>query len=657
MVDGATLPSTKDASPSSSSRVFVVARDAARLSRYAPLIRHLHVTGFPVTVTAWSTPRPWGLPPDIEMSTTPDPDLAWLPSTDLLDVVAVDDEARAVVLPRERGLSRLLHRKSGRAADRPGLSVSGPERLGSLVLSDLAARPALKPSDADTLEAALAALRGHGIASTTIRELARRLLAGAHWSALAALTSAEVESGSSRSDRALMAVLNAVALLNLGTPVKDVSATVAEALGAADEVSGVDPTAAQELTAAALRLLFHRELHAAADRSTLVSDPSSVTELMARSEVLAPLLAPTSTRLRPPDPGAGTVGRPRAVVLPGAYPNFSADVEAALSRTHEVVRHDLGDAESRFHNTEAESITLTQLLAGGVSSALPWEGAQLVFADWADKAAALASRTVGPSTRLVVRCHGVDTLSVWMHFIDWARVDTVICVSEHVRRTLLGLRGDRLRDTEVVVVPPGLDVDTLPGDKTPGSRHMLGMIGWGQRVKDPLFALDVLGVLRQQDPSWQLTLIGPDFVRPGSVPEAEYQAATRARILDPDVRGGLTFTGRLAPAQVREVLPTIGIGLSTSRRESFHLGAAELMGSGSLPVIRDWPMYAGQSGAAGVFPPDAVVATVDEAVARIRSLSVDPGWAERSAAARAWMVERYSPTDLRERLTRAVLGS
>lgn len=657
-------PSVPDGpAPQAPRRVFVVTSDAARLAPYAPLIRHLHVTGFPVTVTAWSSPPPWGLPPEVEVSTAPEPDLSWLPSphADLLDVVLLDDQARAVISPRERGLARLLGgplRRPPRNQPIPSVHhLWGTERLGELVLADLVARRALKASDTIALESALDVMQGHPVAASTLLELSRRLLAGAHWRALDRVATTVPDPVPSRAGRAALDALSAIARLNLGRDVPAVTDRVVEAFEAADEIHEDDPTSTHELVAVALRLLFHRELHTAAETSSLVSDPEAVTAALTHSHLLQQLRMPSPRQHRPASNTRSTSQRPRALVLPGAYPNFAADVEAALALSHEVTRYDPGETDARFRNTEAESVTLREVyeLKGSVSR--PWSGAALVFADWADKAAAIASRTLDPSTRFVVRCHGADTLSSWVHVIDWSRVDTLICVSDHLRRTMVGLLGDRLTDTEVIVVPPALDVATLPSQKTAQSRFMLGMIGWGQRVKDPVFALDVLGVLRGKDPRWRMTLIGPDFPRPGSVPDTDYQAATRARVLAADLREGLVFTGRLTPAQIREVLPTVGIGLSTSRRESFHLGAAELMGSGSIPVVRDWPMYAGVSGAASVFPEEAVVSSVAEAVTRITTLVAKDQWDQRSADARAWIADRYSPEDVSLRLTRALLGS
>lgn len=659
---GSTAPSVPDGSASQASRrVFVVTSDATRLAPYALLIRHLHVTGFPVTVTAWSTPPPWGLPPEVEMSTSPEPDLSWLPQADLIDVVVLDDQARAVISPRERGLARLLGgplRRSPRNQPIPSVHhLRGPERLGELVLADLVARRALKASDTIALESALDVMQGHPVAASTLLELSRRLLAGAHWRALDRVATTVPDPVPSRAGSAALDALSAIARLNLGRDVPAVTDRVVEAFEAADEIHEDDPTSTHELVAVALRLLFHRELHTAAATSSLVSDPEVVTAALAHSQLLQQLRAPSPRENRPASHAPSASQRPRAVVLPGAYPNFAADVEAALSHSHEVIRHDPGETDARFRNTEAESVTLREVHELSGSQSRAWSGASLVFADWADKTAAIASRTLDPSTRFVVRCHGADTLSAWVHVIDWSRVDTLICVSEHLRHTMLGLLGDSLTHTEVIVVPPALDVTSLPAEKTTSSRFMLGMIGWGQRVKDPLFALDVLGALRREDPRWRMTLIGPDFPRPGSAPDSDYQSATRARVLAADLRGGLYFTGRLTPVQIREVLPTVGIGLSTSRRESFHLGAAELMGSGSLPVVRDWPMYAAVSGAASVFPPEAVVSSVAQAVDRITTLAAEGEWDQRSAEARAWLADRYSPQDVAQRLTRALLGS
>ena len=57
--------------------------------------------------------------------------------------------------------------------------------------------------------------------------------------------------------------------------------------------------------------------------------------------------------------------------------------------------------------------------------------------------------------------------------------------------------------------------------------------------------------------------------------------------------------------------------LSSSVRESFHMGLVEAVASGALPVVRDWPFFPGA--ARTLFPPDWVVDSPAEAAA------ADPG--------------------------------
>ena len=67
-------------------------------------------------------------------------------------------------------------------------------------------------------------------------------------------------------------------------------------------------------------------------------------------------------------------------------------------------------------------------------------------------------------------------------------------------------------------------------------------------------------------------------------------------------------------------LQDIGVAVSASVRESFHIGFVEAVASGALPVVRDWPFFPGA--AQELFPEDWVVA--DPAAAAERILRADP---------------------------------
>jgi hypothetical protein len=75
--------------------------------------------------------------------------------------------------------------------------------------------------------------------------------------------------------------------------------------------------------------------------------------------------------------------------------------------------------------------------------------------------------------------------------------------------------------------------------------------------------------------------------------------------------------------------------VSSSVRESFHCGLVEGAASGAVPVVRDWPFFAGRPhGARTVFPADWVVATPEEAADRIRALTAtEDVWLAAGAAA------------------------
>jgi hypothetical protein len=65
-------------------------------------------------------------------------------------------------------------------------------------------------------------------------------------------------------------------------------------------------------------------------------------------------------------------------------------------------------------------------------------------------------------------------------------------------------------------------------------------------------------------------------------------------------------------------LTEVGVILSTSVRESFHLGLVEGAASGAVPVVRDWPFFQGHpAGAGSIFPSDWIVSTPAEAADRI----------------------------------------
>ncbi|QFG70029.1 glycosyltransferase [Ornithinimicrobium pratense] len=473
------------------------------------------------------------------------------------------------------------------------------------------------------------------------------------------------EAGLDPVDRAHRRGWRALTELSATATAPDLLAEVAaEVVRAADLTLGRDDVERTvDLATLALALLFHRELHADSLSSPLVDDPDGFLAHWRDSRVGTLLAAPTPRRpARAPRDRALPGAPPRVVVVPGSYPQFSVPVVEALSQRAEVRRVELA-ARSDLRGLGAwrapVDVRLRQALG---DRSLPdyevleeMEGASAVFVDWADRGALATVMAVPEGVPLTLRVHSMDALSPWLHLIDWSRVDHLVLVSEPIRQLVTRLLGDRLAGTRVHVVPNVLDPSRLPTEKTEGHLRRLLMVGWGQQVKDPLWALDVLGALREQDPSWRLSLLGADFPTDAVRSQREYARRFRARLAQDDVRGAVDIEG-----YTRDVAPYLaasGFVLSTSRRESFGLGMVEAAAAGAVPVVRDWPIFAPLDAARSLFPHHWVVGTVEEAVERIQSLGQEPEWSQASVEARQVVEERFSSGDARATFQQLVLGS
>lgn len=421
-------------------------------------------------------------------------------------------------------------------------------------------------------------------------------------------------------------------------------------------------------TTLALELLFHRELHADGLSSPLVEDPdgflaawrtSQVGQLLGSEVPAIPAVAGDRGLRDTLEPGEV----PRVVVSPGTFPKFARPVAAALATRAEVHELDLSHrVDLRWLGVSGALVERRLRHTLGLPAGLDLElveeleRADALFIDWADRAAVELTMSLPAGVRATLRIHSMDALSAWVHLVDWSRVGDLVLVSEHLRELVRGILGERLRHTRLHVVPNVVDLSRLDVDRAEVSEHRrrLLMIGWAQRVKDPLWALEILAALRQDDPAWRLTLLGADFLLNPVVSTVDYAREFWARLVQDDVREAVDIVG--FTDDVGPVLARSGYILSMSRRESFGLGLVEGAVSGCVPVVRDWPVYAPLGGARGLFPEEWVVETVGEAVARIRATCDEPAWTRASQLAQTAAQERFGVGSTRERLQQIVLG-
>ena len=91
---------------------------------------------------------------------------------------------------------------------------------------------------------------------------------------------------------------------------------------------------------------------------------------------------------------------------------------------------------------------------------------------------------------------------------------------------------------------------------------------------------------------------------------------------------------------VPAAMEQVGVVLSSSTRESFHIGLVEGAASGAVPVVRDWPFFPGA--ARSLFPADWVVDDPAAAAERILAVtSTDSAWRQAGRAASEHVIGRW----------------
>jgi glycosyltransferase involved in cell wall biosynthesis len=449
--------------------------------------------------------------------------------------------------------------------------------------------------------------------------------------------------------------------------------------------------------------VFHRELHADVLVSPLVSDPAGFLAPLRQSRTYQALGAPSgsmsgllvaSARGAPQqDQAAGAPSATassssatsvtsapavtsalavtserqphRLLIVPGDYPHFTKGIISALARDDQVDLRVLylrepGAPPRRHHRPLLIGDRLRDALGLGVPSLsepdaelLDW--AETIFVDWCDNAAQWVAIHAPAKARLVVRFHSLEAISPQPHMIDWSRVSDVIFVGDHVRRLVERAVPGLAQVDRIHIVPNEMRLRRFGLPKRPGAERTLAMVGWAQRVKDPIWALEVLSQLRAVDPRWRLMLIGHDFSHHQHLGALRYRDRFRARAREDDVRDGIVYVPYTN--DLPEALRDAGFIISASRREGFPVGPTEGAASGAVPVIRDWPLYAAYDGARGIFPSDWVVGSVEEATKRILTYADAERRDRAGAEARDYVVQRYDWSVVEPRFREALLGS
>ncbi len=485
------------------------------------------------------------------------------------------------------------------------------------------------------------------IVAGTSKHLTSRLRAHGHSQSARALLDA-VEGTLPESDNIVsMRAVGRVLDLNLGKEVGDTPELTAQSLELADAAyARGDLDEAADLLQTAFDLALHRVHHFEDEPSLYALDPDTFLHPFRHSTTFLAVVTPTAG-VRPTRGRVDAAGRPHRILFATATNfNFTRDTirEYADRPDVEVREVDVRRLEKGPWRPDPAELTRNRLRhSAGIPMEVPtqvredFDWADTIFVEWGHRAMTWVSMLPDVRARVVVRLHSYESLTQFPLITDWSGIDDLIFVSGHIRALVEHAIPEVLSGPRIHTIGNRNVLDSYDLPKRMAASRTLGLIGWGQVVKDAQWALDVLEELRRDDPTWRLRLVGRGFADDTKLTEAaaRYKARLEERIEelgDAVIRPGFT-------RDVPHALRRIGVILSTSQREGTHESLIQGAASGALPVVRNWPVVARWGGAHTMFPDSWIVETPQEAADRIRAAA--PDLAAEGAKAREWAREKY----------------
>ncbi|MFZ3452654.1 glycosyltransferase [Arthrobacter sp. 7Tela_A1] len=279
--------------------------------------------------------------------------------------------------------------------------------------------------------------------------------------------------------------------------------------------------------------------------------------------------------------------------------------------------------------------------------------ADIVFCEWTLGNAVWYSNNLFPHQRLVTRFHSQELFTTYTLKLNPSRIDKVIFVGRHIQD--IAIRDHGIPADKSMIIPNPVNVEALSAEKPDDARFTLGLVGIVPAQKGLGRALDLLARLRTQDERYQLRIKGK---RPEEYPwmsarpdEMAYYDEQYQRIEnDPVLRNAVHFDGH--GDDMPEWYRGIGVVLSLSEFESFHLTLADGAASGAVPASLAWP------GADQIYPATWLHPSVEELSAYILNNTVSADvWREQGEASALWAEQRFSATTVIPAIMDTILGS
>jgi glycosyltransferase involved in cell wall biosynthesis len=450
--------------------------------------------------------------------------------------------------------------------------------------------------------------------------------------------------------------------LRLGHIPPDLWERIADLVHAADRaLAAGDLTGSGTRLQEAFNLAFHRTLHFEDQPSPLAIDPDIFLAPFHASTAYTEVVRPSG---RPRPQRQPVTGRPRRLLVTTFMNwNFVDDIIKDYEATEgvEVRTLDLNEMpDGPWRDAPVDLVQRRLRQAHGVDDVSPpaevreaFDWADTVFVEWGHRALPWVSMLKDVQARVVARIHSYEAFTPMPMHTDWSGIDDVVFVSPHIRSLVEACVPALADGPRLHTIANRNLLETFDLPKYEGSEHTLGLVGWNNVTKDPLWALELLEALRKHDDRWRLRLVGhglPRNIRSGPAMSYRNELSDRIHALGDAVeRPGYTN-------DVPEALRHIGVIVSSSRREGTHEGLLQGAASGAFPVVRNWPYVARWGGAGTIVPDGWIVETAQEGARMLIEAAEDKeAFADRRRAVAEWTLRRYDWSVVRPQLDELLL--
>jgi glycosyltransferase involved in cell wall biosynthesis len=248
------------------------------------------------------------------------------------------------------------------------------------------------------------------------------------------------------------------------------------------------------------------------------------------------------------------------------------------------------------------------------------EWADICWFEWCDELVAYGSRLpLAQQRKIICRLHSYEAFTQYVDNVEWASIDKVILIADHIRGFVLD-KQKNLRPEQTVIIPNGIDPDKYKyRECEPGFN--IAYVGYLNYKKGPMLLLHTFKAIFDTDKRYKLYIAG-------KFQDYRDELYFSQMIKEFGIEDNVIYEGW--QDDINQWLEDKNYILCTSLLESQNISVMQAMCKGIKPVVHNFV------GARGIYPDEYVWNTIDEAIDMILSDKYE------SSDYRAYIVDNYS---------------